>query len=102
MRAPMNNNRQLLSIIVLASVLFFMFWLFLLTRVLTSLDNIIFSPLQEPSFWGAERYALFPLLGGEPRGPEGNVGGSADGPRGDIRDICGLHRGEDPEVGELS
>ena len=28
------------------------------------------------------------------------MGGSADGPGGDLRDLCGLHRGENPEAGE--
>lgn len=97
----MNNNRQLLSSIVLASVLFFHVLVVSVNKSSDFSRQYHLFP-QEPSFRGAERYALFPLLGWEPRGPEGNVGGSADGPRGDIRDICGLHRGEDPEVGELS
>lgn len=55
---------------------------------------------QESCVWRAERHAPLPLSRGQPRGQESYVGGGPDSPRGSLRDIRVLYRGEDTQAGE--
>lgn len=56
---------------------------------------------QEPCFWRAQRHPLLPVPCRKPGGPQGHVGGGADRARGDLRDVRLVHRGEDPQAGEM-